>query len=70
LSHTHACPLDAYPTGEKQKSEKQLSLFFFPKFFLIFLGILHFFENAKDEKSNMLWKRRKIKWQIFGEGEN
>jgi hypothetical protein len=28
------------------------------------------FLNAKDEKLNMLWKRRKIKWQIFGEGEN
>jgi hypothetical protein len=27
-------------------------------------------ENAKDEQSNMLWKRRKIKWWIFGEGEN
>jgi hypothetical protein len=22
-------------------------------------------ENAKDEQSNMLWKRRKIKWWIF-----
>jgi hypothetical protein len=27
-------------------------------------------KHAKDEKSNMLWKKRKIKWQIFGEGEN
>jgi hypothetical protein len=27
-------------------------------------------KNAEDEKSNMLWKRRKIKWWIFGEGEN
>jgi hypothetical protein len=26
-------------------------------------------KNVKDEKSNMLWKRRKIKWWIFGEGE-
>jgi hypothetical protein len=27
-------------------------------------------KNTEDEKSNMLWKRRKIKWWIFGEGEN
>jgi hypothetical protein len=27
-------------------------------------------KNAKDEKSNMLWTRRKIKWWIFGEREN
>jgi hypothetical protein len=27
-------------------------------------------KNGKDEKSNMLWKRRKIKWWIFEEGEN
>jgi hypothetical protein len=27
-------------------------------------------KNAKDEKENMLWKRRKIKWRFFGEGEN
>jgi hypothetical protein len=27
-------------------------------------------KNAKDEKSNMLWKRMKIKWHIFGEGGN
>jgi hypothetical protein len=24
----------------------------------------------KMKKSNMLWKRRKIKWWIFREGEN
>jgi hypothetical protein len=38
-------------------------------FFLILFGILDFLKNAKVEKSNLLWKRRKIKWQIFGEGE-
>jgi hypothetical protein len=27
-------------------------------------------KNARDEKSNMLLKRRKMKWWIFGEGEN
>jgi hypothetical protein len=27
-------------------------------------------KNAKDAKSNMLWKRINIKWWIFGEGEN
>jgi hypothetical protein len=29
-----------------------------------------FSKNEKDEKLNMLWKRRKIKWWIFLEGEN
>jgi hypothetical protein len=29
-----------------------------------------FLKNAKDEKSNMLWKSKKIKWRIFGKGEN
>jgi hypothetical protein len=46
------------PPVESKKSEKQLSLLFFPMFFLIFFGIL---KNAKDEKLNMPWKRRKIK---------
>jgi hypothetical protein len=32
----------AYPTGQKKKSEKQISLFLFSKFFLILLGILDF----------------------------
>jgi hypothetical protein len=54
LSLTHTCPLDAYPIGGKQKSEKDLSLFFFPKLFLILFGILDFLKNAKDEKTNML----------------
>jgi hypothetical protein len=37
----------AYPTDRKQKSEKQLSLFFFPKFFLILYGIFDFFKMQK-----------------------
>jgi hypothetical protein len=60
----------AYPTDRKKKSEKQLSLFFFS--IVLFNSFLNFefLKNAKDEKSNMLWTRRKIKWWIFGEREN
>jgi hypothetical protein len=44
LSHMS---LDAYPTRRKQKSEKQLFLFFFPMFFLILFGNLDFSKMHK-----------------------
>jgi hypothetical protein len=43
--------------------------FSFPMFFNSFWNF-DFLKNAKDEKSNMLWKSKKIKWRIFGKGEN
>jgi hypothetical protein len=48
----------------------QLSLFFFSKVLFISFWKFGFLKNAKDGKLNMLRKRRKLKWQIFGEGEN
>jgi hypothetical protein len=60
------CPLDAPPTSQKQKT---LSLFPFSKFFLFLFNFL-FLKNANFAKSNMLWKRRKMKnWWIFRERE-
>jgi hypothetical protein len=71
LSPTHTCPLDAYPTGRKQISEKHLSLFFFAKFFLILFEILEFFKikrwkikyAIRKEKNKMaeFWRWRKMK---------
>jgi hypothetical protein len=59
LSPTHTCPLDAYPTGQKQKSEKQLSFFFFYKVLFNSFWIFGFF-----------LKMQKIKNQICcGKGE-
>jgi hypothetical protein len=68
-------PFIAEPKGglsHRPKAKKWKTTFpvlFFKVLFNNFwnFGIL---KNAKDEKSNLLWKRWKIKWQIFGEGEN
>jgi hypothetical protein len=49
-----------------KRKKVKINFPFFPKFFLLLFGFL---KNAKDEKSNMLWKRRILKWWIFGERE-
>jgi hypothetical protein len=51
--------------GRKQKSENQLSLFFFSKVVFNSFWNFRFLKNAKDEKSNMLWKSIKTKLWIF-----
>jgi hypothetical protein len=56
--------------GPKAKKWKATFVFFFFKVLFNSFWNFGFLKNARDEKSNMLWKRRKIKWWTFGEGEN
>jgi hypothetical protein len=57
------------PPVESEKVKNNFPFSFFKVLFNSFWNF-GFLKNAKDEKSNMLWKKRKIKWRIFGEGEN
>jgi hypothetical protein len=58
----------ASPTGQKQKSEKQLSLLFFPKFFLIFLEF-RIFEMCKRLKIKYAVENKKMQMAEKG-GKN
>jgi hypothetical protein len=46
------------PPAKSKKVKNNFPFSFFSKVLFNFFGIL---KNAKDEKSNMLWKRRKVK---------
>jgi hypothetical protein len=67
--HSHMSPRCA-SQRPKAKKWKATFPFLFSKVLLISFWNFGFFKNAKDEKSNLLWKRRNIKWRIFGEGDN
>jgi hypothetical protein len=58
------------PLAKSKKVQSNFPFSFFQCSFYLFFWNFRFLKNAKDEKSNLLWKRRKIKWRIFGEGEN
>jgi hypothetical protein len=69
VPHSHMSPrcLSHRPKAKNVKSNFPFS--FFQSSFLFYLEFW-IFVKCKDEKSKMLWKRRNIKWWIFGEGEN
>jgi hypothetical protein len=58
------------PLADRKKKWKTTFPFLFSKVLFTSFWNFRFLKNAKDEKENMLWKRRKIKWRFFGEGEN
>jgi hypothetical protein len=57
------------PPDESKKVKSNFSFSFSDVLFNSFWKF-GFFKNAQDEKSNILWRGRKIKRQIFGFGEN
>jgi hypothetical protein len=58
------------PLVESKKVKSNFPFSFFSKVLFISFWKFGFLKNAKDGKLNMPRKRRKLKWQIFGEGEN